>query len=98
MLRAGTASGAALFKISLLNFKRRNLGFEILLLNFSPRAFALKFKTQIAQEFHGSHTEARRIATLLQKYFRAKTRCYSMPYSARHGAIYTAATLPILTL
>ncbi|WP_298987040.1 hypothetical protein, partial [uncultured Campylobacter sp.] len=84
MLRAGIASDAALFKISLLNFKIRNLGFEIL-----TRHFALKFQTQIAREFHGSRTEARRITVPLpQKYFRAKTRCYSTPYSARHGTLY----------
>ena len=43
-LRTGIANDAALFKISLLNFKRRKPCFEILLLNFSPRTSHLNFK------------------------------------------------------
>ena len=49
----------------------------------------LNFKRR-SHKIYGSRTEARRIAAPLpQKYFRAKTRCYSVPCSARHGALYS---------
>jgi hypothetical protein len=45
---------------------------------------------QIAREFYGSRTEARRIAAPLpQKYFRTEARCYSATCPARHGALYS---------
>ena len=47
VLRTATAP----FKISLLNFKRRNIGFEILLLNFSPRTSRLNLKRRSRKNF-----------------------------------------------
>lgn len=102
MLCAGIANGSALFEISLLNFKRRKPCFEILLLNFSPRASRLNLKRK-SHKIYGSRTEACRVITPLPQKFSAPRRgailrrallttaLYSLPRCHFGGAIIQRA-------